>query len=167
MKKTKKKPTAGSKDDSQKLMVDLVPPLAVMAIARGLTYGAIKYSPHNFRRGIKISRLMAALERHWLKWKSGEDFDADSNLEHLDSIASTLAMIIEMKFLRPDLDDRYDTMVRWDKNDKPYLLTKGKKNASVRKSKKGSSGSPATEVSNKGSKRVRSSVSRRSVVKSR
>lgn len=126
------KENKAKKFDGHKLRLDLVPPLAILAIARALTYGVKKYSANNWRYGLPFSRLSSALERHWFKWKSGEDYDAESGLHHLDSVITTLAMIIEQISTRPDMDDRYDTKVRWDLQDNFYVK-KEKKNSKGKK----------------------------------
>jgi hypothetical protein len=105
---TEPEPT-GVKYDAGKPPVDLVPEEYVLAAARAFAYGAAKYSRHNWRGGMKLSRLYSSLQRHLLAWNDGEDIDPESNLSHLDHAAASLAMLLAMAKMRPDLDDRWMT----------------------------------------------------------
>jgi hypothetical protein len=64
----------GVKHDSGKPMPRLLPPSALLAIARVLTFGAKKYSPDNWKHvpGAK-ERYLDALWRHLLAYNSGEE----------------------------------------------------------------------------------------------
>ena len=73
----------GLKYDEGKLRYDLLPPDAVKAIVRVLTFGSTKYAPRNWEKGIYQSRLMAASRRHEAAWEMGEDFDPETGIHHL------------------------------------------------------------------------------------
>ena len=73
----------GLKYDEGKLRYDLLPPDAVKAIVRVLTYGSVKYAPRNWEKGIAYSRLIAASRRHEAAWEMGEDFDPETGIHHL------------------------------------------------------------------------------------
>lgn len=75
--------SVGLKYDEGKLRYDLLPPDAVKAIVRVLTYGSVKYAPRNWENGIYQSRLMAASRRHEAAWEMGEDFDPETGIHHL------------------------------------------------------------------------------------
>ncbi len=101
-------PVGGTKFDQGKLQLDLIPPEAVLALGRVLTFGAAKYNSHNWRGGIKYSRVSAALLRHLMAWESGEDLDPESGFSHIDHVicnAAFLATFISEN--RVELDDRY------------------------------------------------------------
>lgn len=97
----------GVKFDGGKPPVDLVPAEFVLSAARAFAYGAVKYSRHNWRGGMKYSRLFSSLQRHLLAWNEGEELDPESGLSHLDHAAASLAMLVSMVKHRTDLDDRH------------------------------------------------------------
>lgn len=61
-----------------------------MVFLRGLLklleFGAIKYAPNNWRKGLIFSETVDSIERHLDKWKSGEEIDSDSGCHHLDCV---------------------------------------------------------------------------------
>lgn len=103
----------GKKNDQGKPRISLIPKDAIWSIANGLTYGEKKYGTHNFRSGIKYSRLLDAAYRHLTAWEEGEDVDQESGNNHLDHAGASLAMLMFMASNRPDMDDR------WKKEPKP------------------------------------------------
>lgn len=97
----------GRKDDDGKLRYDLIPPGPLANVAAVYTFGARKYEAHNWRKGLKFSRLFAATMRHlWLFW-GGEDYDSESKLPHLAHAAFGIFSMLEFSVNRKDLDDRY------------------------------------------------------------
>ena len=87
---------AGKKFDSGKLMLDLIPPEATRALGEVLTYGAQKYGPNNWR-GVEPRRYEAALQRHLLAWKEGEQRDAESGLHHLKHVLTNAAFLVTLE----------------------------------------------------------------------
>ncbi len=85
---------AGTKFDGGKPRMGLLPGAALHAIARGFTYGARKYDDHNWRRGMKWSRLQDALLRHLTAWSEGEARDPESGLSHLAHAGCCLLMLL-------------------------------------------------------------------------
>lgn len=73
----------GIKHDAGKAPLSLVPPEALLEVARVFGFGAAKYARNNFRHGMDWSRLQDAAERHWKQWQMGEDLDPESGLHHL------------------------------------------------------------------------------------
>lgn len=102
----------GMRFNSNKLAVELVPTGAVYSMAGALGYGASKYEPHNWRRGMKWTIPYACAMRHLLKWFDGEDLDEESGQEHLGHVMANIAMLIEYKKTCPDLDDRFKGVSR-------------------------------------------------------
>jgi hypothetical protein len=99
--------TGGRKDDGGKAPLDLLSSLWLFGVAQVLGFGAKKYAAHNWRKGIKQSRLIAAALRHLLAFNDGESFDPESQLCHLLHASCCLMFAYEMFLTRPDLDDRY------------------------------------------------------------
>lgn len=97
----------GVKHDESKRRMDLVPTSLVSSVARILELGARKYGDHNWRKGLKWSRVYAALQRHLADFWEGNDLDSESGLPHLYHAACNIAFLIEFYEKRKELDDRY------------------------------------------------------------
>ena len=86
--------TRGQKFDENKSRHDLVPPDAYGLIVDVFTYGARKYAPRNWEKGIGYGRLFSAILRHlWAFWR-GEEKDEDSGLPHLAHAGCTIMMLL-------------------------------------------------------------------------
>jgi hypothetical protein len=96
----------GVKHDSEKLRLDLIPVDTLHVMAEVFGYGAAKYEPYNYRKGIDYSRIYAAALRHLTAFWSGEDNDSESGLPHLGHALCCLSMLREMTRCRPERDDR-------------------------------------------------------------
>lgn len=93
------------KYDQGKVRVDLVPREAIEAIGRVLGFGAKKYTPDGWKKGIEYRRLYAATLRHVLAWGDGEDFDPESGENHLAHAMCNLAFLLYfIKQQRSELD---------------------------------------------------------------
>lgn len=74
----------GTKFDSGKLMYELISPQATRGLATILTYGAQKYAPRNWEKGITFSRVYGATLRHLQDaWWAGEDIDPETGYNHV------------------------------------------------------------------------------------
>lgn len=97
----------GRKNDQGKPKLSIIPTDALWGMARALTYGASKYSLHNFRNGIHYTRLADAAMRHLSVWMEGEELDSESGNSHLDHALASLAMLKFMSVHKSDFDDRW------------------------------------------------------------
>lgn len=97
----------GTKADEGKLPLDLLAYDALAGTARVLQFGAEKYAPRNWEKGIAYSRVFAALQRHITAWWQGEDTDPETGLSHLHH-AGCCIMFLQAYHERDltDLDDR-------------------------------------------------------------
>jgi hypothetical protein len=76
-------PSQGVKFDADKLPWDLLPWDAVEEVVKVLAFGAKKYAPRNWEKGITHSRTFAATQRHLVAWfQRGEDLDPETGLDH-------------------------------------------------------------------------------------
>lgn len=102
------KPEHAKKDDikDNKVMMQLLPPLAQERIAEVFTFGARKYDGWNWSKGMEYSRLYGALNRHMGAWYKGEDLDLETGKSHLAHAGCCLMMLLEMAELKPEMDDR-------------------------------------------------------------
>jgi len=101
-------PGAGKKFDQDKPKMSLVPQEALMEVARVMTFGAVKYGDHNWRAGMKWSRLMDANMRHLSQWCSGDPHDSESKISHLAHAAANTLMLLECELKKIGNDDRYE-----------------------------------------------------------
>src|SRR5579863_5356378 len=62
----------GVKYDAGKVRMDLLDSYALSQLAAVLTMGANKYGDHNWRGGIRYSRVFGAALRHLFAWQAGE-----------------------------------------------------------------------------------------------
>jgi hypothetical protein len=97
----------GSKLDTGKPMMDLLDPDFLIGVSQVLTFGAKKYAAHNWRKGIAVSRLLAATLRHVVAIMKGENLDPETGLQHAYHAACELMFLSSMLTTRKDVDDRY------------------------------------------------------------
>lgn len=88
-------PTKGTKYDSGKPPVSLVPQAMLYGAARAYEFGARKYARHNYRLGINASRLLDAAMRHLSEVAEGKTVDEESGLHPLDHAAAALGMLMD------------------------------------------------------------------------
>jgi hypothetical protein len=99
----------GERKNQGKLRYDLVPDFAQQEYVRVLTKGAEKYSPDNWRGGMKWSTVLASLSRHLAELKKGKDFDDGvdgTGCYHAAQIMCNAAFILEYYRIHPQGDDR-------------------------------------------------------------
>lgn len=98
---------AGLKYDSSKPDYSLLSSVAIDELSKVLTFGKQKYAAHNWRKGIQISRLVAAALRHLFALLRGETYDPETGLQHAAHAMCCCMFIIETLVVRPEQDDRY------------------------------------------------------------
>lgn len=102
----------GVKHDQTKSRYDLLPPELLEGVAQVLTFGANKYAPRNWERGISYGRVFAALMRHMWAWWRGERLDAESGLPHLWHAGCCLSFLIAYEERgMTSFDDRIPTLM--------------------------------------------------------
>lgn len=97
----------GLRHNKGKPKVSLVPPEIIMAVAKGLTANCEsgKYPPRNWELGMAYSDVYDSLQRHLLKWWSGEDMD-EEGLPHLYLAACNIAFLVTYHERDVGIDDR-------------------------------------------------------------
>lgn len=99
---------SGKKNDDGKTRYDLIPTGPLEQLARVYTIGANKYGENDWRKGLKWSRVFAAMMRHaWAFWR-GERFDSENYQHHLAAVAWCAFALMDHEETHPELDDRYD-----------------------------------------------------------
>lgn len=87
---------AGSKHDSGKPLMGAVPPNALLAVAKVLTFGAQKYGRDNWQLVDNAeTRYMDAALRHINAYQRGEQLDPESGENHLAHAVCSLMFILE------------------------------------------------------------------------
>ena len=98
----------GLKLDKGKTRYELLSPYALEQIAQVLTYGAKKYAPRNWEKGIAWGRVFGALMRHMWAWWRGENLDKETGLSHLAHAGCCLMFLLHYTEHRKEFDDRPD-----------------------------------------------------------
>lgn len=96
----------GRKNDQGKLPYHLLPPELLEGTAAVLAFGADKYAPRNWERGMAWSRPFAALMRHMWAWWRGENLDPETRMSHLWHASCCIAFLIAYEQRRVGTDDR-------------------------------------------------------------
>lgn len=78
----------------------LLPPRALLEVARVLGYGARKYAPGNWKKVEGPERYISAAQRHILAYVDGERFDVESGRHHLAMAACSLLFVVELELTR-------------------------------------------------------------------
>ena len=98
--------TKGLKYDEDKVRYDLIPPYPLEELAKLYTFGAKKYSPRNWEKGLAWSRCFSALMRHaWAFW-SGETYDKETGLHHMTAVAFCAFSLVQFNHAHKEFDDR-------------------------------------------------------------
>ena len=101
-----KKKNRAIKFDEGKVRLSLLPREGLIAEARALEYGLLKYPKHNYKNGMRWTRCVDACLRHLTAFANGEDNDPESGLSHLAHAKLCLGMLICLIELGTGEDDR-------------------------------------------------------------
>lgn len=89
---------AGLKYDAGKLRYSLIPPVALAAIAKVLTFGAEKYAPNSWQTVENAEeRYLDALMRHIEAYRDGVHLDSESGISHLSHAACNIAFLLHFE----------------------------------------------------------------------
>lgn len=94
------------KDDTMKPRMELLPPDALVEIAKVFTKGAEKYSDRNWERGMDWGRLYAATMRHLSAFWAGEDIDSEWGYSHLAHAGCSILMLLSTYMRNIGTDSR-------------------------------------------------------------
>ncbi|WP_428323638.1 dATP/dGTP diphosphohydrolase domain-containing protein [Nitrosopumilus sp.] len=86
----------GSKHNAQKIMMELVPMSWMKDVAAVMTYGANKYAPGNWKQGLPEEEVIGAMLRHIEQFRSGEQYDKETGLDHRAHAACELMFWMEL-----------------------------------------------------------------------
>lgn len=97
----------GTKHDTGKSQLSLIPRAALEAEANVFAFGAKKYSRDNYKLGMDYTRLIDAALRHVNAFNDNETLDPESGLSHLAHAKCCLSMLIYYMSTGVGNDDRY------------------------------------------------------------
>lgn len=97
----------GLKFDKGKIDFSLLPSVALEEAAKAFMYGASKYGRFNYKKGLEVSRLIAAALRHIYAYSSGKNIDEESKISHLGHALANIMMIIDLTELNTLIDNRF------------------------------------------------------------
>ena len=97
---------SGRKNDQGKTPYHLLSPEFLELPAQVLAFGAGKYAPRNWERGMNWSRPFSALMRHMWAWWRGERLDPETNLPHLAHAACCIMFLLSYESRAIGTDDR-------------------------------------------------------------
>lgn len=89
-----------------KLQWSLVDFESLEPLVEVLEFGAEKYAPNNWKKGLPITKTMESLLRHAFAYLSGEDNDPESGASHIGHIMCNAMFITHMTENKPEFDDR-------------------------------------------------------------
>jgi len=104
----KMEPEGGSKHDSGKPTMELLPGDALQEVAKVLAFGAQKYAANNWRKGFAWSRLVGAALRHITSWNDGENKDPETKISHLAHAACMILFLLTHELQKLGTDDRHN-----------------------------------------------------------
>ena len=71
-----------------------------------LEYGAKKYAPYNWTKGLPTTQICESLLRHTFAYLNGEDNDAESGCSHIGHIMANAMFLSYVMKNKPQFDDR-------------------------------------------------------------
>lgn len=89
-----------------KLRYDLINPQALEGLVKVFTFGAQKYAPRNWEKGMAWSKVIASLKRHLAAIEKGEDIDQESGFLHADHLQWNSHVLSAYYSIYPQGDDR-------------------------------------------------------------
>lgn len=96
----------GSRYNNGKLKWSYVYWPAIEPMVRVLMFGAQKYAPDNWKKGLPMTEIMESCLRHIFAFLQGEDRDPESGEHHLGHAMCNIMFALYMYMQRPDMDDR-------------------------------------------------------------
>ena len=98
---------SGARKNKGKAPVSLLPLVLLMGVVRVLEFGANKYAPYNWSKGMQWSVCMDCALRHLIKWWwCGEENDEETGESHLDHAIANLIFLRHYVSTYKEGDDR-------------------------------------------------------------
>lgn len=103
-------PSSGMREMG-KLPVHIVPAEFNLILAAILEYGANKYAPHNFEKGMDPDDLLRGAESHLMAMKAGTLYDPESGLPHAGHAAWNLLTFAMQMMREPSLEELFTNVI--------------------------------------------------------
>ena len=91
------------------------------AYARVAAFGAEKYEPWNWAKGLPTSQIANSLQNHLWAYMEGENTDPESNLSHLDHLLWNAVALLYNEYHRIE-DDRFKNIPKHE--EKSFTIAK-------------------------------------------
>ncbi|MBL6729240.1 MAG: hypothetical protein ISP79_06540 [Methylophilaceae bacterium] len=97
------------KHDDNKIDVSLLPPSALLQVAKVMMLGTKKYDRNNWRndKSVTWTRTYSSIQRHLLAWLDGEDKDRETGESHVAHAAAQCLMLMVLEKEQKQNDDRF------------------------------------------------------------
>lgn len=82
-------------------------PKFIEAIAEVMSKSRAKYPEFNWTKSTNFSTPLDSLHRHLAAFENGEDFDKESQSQHLAHIATNVMFLMYQFNNHPEMDDRF------------------------------------------------------------
>lgn len=109
-------PKEAMRFSDDKLRFDLIPPEALIELARVYSMGALKYEDDNWRKGLPYSSSIRAINSHLTLWRSGQAVDSDTGCHHLAQVAWNALTLLVYELTKSGTDDRIKFSIDADFN---------------------------------------------------
>lgn len=107
MKKTRREEKQqGMRDNEHKPKWSYVDFQSLLPLVQVLEYGANKYAPNNWKKGLSVTETCESMLRHTFAFMNGENTDKESQLHHIGHIMANAMFISWMLTNLPEHDDR-------------------------------------------------------------
>lgn len=73
---------------------------------RVLEFGAEKYAPENWKKGLDLKEVLESMQRHLAALMDGEEVDIESGIEHMGHIQCNAMFYNYHKKLKDELLDK-------------------------------------------------------------
>lgn len=97
----------GMRFNKGKVRWSLVPQSALKPMVEVLEFGASKYAPFNWQKGLSMNEILESMKRHLDELMEGRDHDVESTLHHIGHIQCNAMFYEWMRQNKPELDDRF------------------------------------------------------------
>lgn len=97
---------SGARFNDGKVPYELIPTHLLESTARVLGFGASKYAPWNWAKGMPFSVVIGCLKRHLAAIERGEDLDPETGFRHTGHLMCNLLFLEHYMNQYPELDDR-------------------------------------------------------------
>lgn len=102
----------GKKFDSDKPEYGLIPPFALLEIAKIVSFGAKKYAPNNWQKVKPKIRYFNAAMRHAWAWLAGEKYDPETGYHHMAHAAINLMFLVEHDMIYSKDEDNFGNVIK-------------------------------------------------------